>query len=39
MNVPKSYTVFRVLMGTLVLVIGIIVAVVLAALIAQLIEW
>lgn len=39
MNVPKSYAVFRGLMGTLVLVIGVAVAVVLSTLIAQLIEW
>jgi len=36
MNVPKSYTVFRALMGTMVLMIGIGVAIPLAVLVTQL---
>lgn len=39
MNVPKSYTIFRALMGTLVLVIGIVVAAVLVPLFVQLPRW
>jgi hypothetical protein len=38
-NIPKSYTVFRALMGSMVLVIGIVVAVILVPHVIQLVAW
>jgi hypothetical protein len=38
MNIPKSYTVFRALMGTLVLVIGLAIVAVLTPLVIQFIQ-